>query len=384
MLAKRIGYILILLATASAFIVSNNGIALFFLVSLLVLPLISLCMLIIVRKKVRFELTVRESCIRGGTLQLTMRASASPRFLLGGVKVVFAIENSTFHKTQFKSFYLSDLSFTTHVFGYTGADSGRICVKCDNLKLIGLFGVCSVKVKYPVYAEAIVSPMLFDDIIVNVGNRSNDAVFGDTSLPKKGGDITEVYDVRDYSPGDAPNTVHWKLSGKFGTLKTKEFGATDDRRILILVDMSRGKYGNTASDEQLNGVLDVTASISNALKSTGYTHSVGWFAGGAFESSEVSDGDSFVRAIGKLMSVKVNDSNEESMFYLSRTPECSVFTKIIFISPFVNYDEFRYATDAEVTAIEVGKNSGETVHEGVRVINVPFDNIHDALSACSI
>ena len=384
MAVKRIIYILILLAAAVAFVISNNAVALFLLVSLLALPLISLVMLLIVRKRVKFELSVRESCIRGGNLQLNMRASAAPRFFLGGVKVLVAIENTTFGKTEYKSFFISDLSFNPHIFDYTGADSGRICVQSDCLKLVDLFGVFSVRVRYPVYAEAIVSPMLFDDISITVGDRYSDTVFGDTSLPKKGGDITEVYDVRDYIVGDSPNTVHWKLSGKFGTLKSKEFGATDDRRILILVDLSRVKFENTATDAQLNGVLDVAVSISNALKNTGCMHSVGWFAHGEFESSEVGDGDTFVRTVGKLMSIKVNEGNEETMFYLSRTSECAVFTKIIFISPFVNYEEFGYAVDAEVTALEVGENSGETLHQGVRVINIPISNIHDALAACKI
>ncbi|MCH5142389.1 MAG: DUF58 domain-containing protein [Clostridiales bacterium] len=384
MAVKRIIYSLILLAVAVAFVVSNSAVALFLLVSLLALPLISLIMLLIVRKKVRFELSVRESCIRGGTLQLNMRASATPRFFLGGIKVLVEIENTTFDKTEYKSFLINDLSFAPHIFDYNGADSGRICVKCDYLYLVDIFGVFSVKVRQFAYAEAIVSPMLFDDIGITVGDRYSDTIFGDTSLPKKGGDITEVYDVRDYIVGDSPNTVHWKLSGKFGTLKSKEFGATDDRRILILVDLSRVKYENTATDAQLNGVLDVAVSISNALKNTCSTHSVGWFTGGEFESSEVGDSDTFVRAVGKLMSIKVNDGNEETMFYLSRTPECAVFTKIILVSPFVNYEEFGYAVDAEVTAVEVGENSGETIHQGVRVINIPLDNIHDALAACRI
>lgn len=384
MAAKRIIYIIMLLATSAAFVVSNNGIALFLLVSLLVLPQISLCMLLVVYKTVRFELSVRESCIRGGTLQLTMRASAKPRFFIGSVKVLVAIENTTFHKTEYKNFMINDLSFTSHVFDYNGADAGRICVKCDGLKLIGLFGVYSIKVKYPVFAEAMVSPVLYDDIGITIGDRGSDTVFGDMSLPKKGGDITEVYNVRDYVAGDSLSAVHWKLSGKFGTLKSKEFGTTDDRRRLILVDMSRSKYGNTATDEQLNGVLDVVVSISNALKGTGYTHSVGWFDNGAFESSEVNDSDSFVRMVGKLMSVKVNNGNEEGLFYLSRTTECSAFTKIIFVSPFVNCEEFKEVTDVEVTAIEIGDNFGETIDQGVRIISIPYDNIQDALAACNI
>ena len=384
MAIKRSIYIILLLAASAAFVVTNNGLALFLLVSLLALPLISLIFLLIVKSKVRFELAVRESCIRGGTLQLTMRASAKPRFFVGGVKVVLSIENTTFHKRENKRFMLNDLSFAAHTFDYVGTDSGRICITCDYLWLVDLFGIFAIKVKHFDYAEAIVSPMLFDETGISIGECSSDTVFGDTSLPKRGGDITEVFNVRDYIAGDAPNAVHWKLSGKFDTLKSKEFGATDDRRLLILVDMSRCKYDNKATDGQLNGVLDVAASISGALKSAGYTHSIGWFENGSFESAEVSGGDSFVRAIGKLMSIKVNEGNEESMFYLSRTPECGVFTKIIFLSACVNDEDFSTAADADVTAIEVGSSMGETVYEGVRVINIPYDKIQDALASCSI
>ncbi|MCH5350981.1 MAG: DUF58 domain-containing protein [Clostridiales bacterium] len=384
MAVKRIIYVIMLLAATAAFIVTNNGIALFVLVCLLAFPLISLVLLLIARKTVRFELSVRDSCIRGGTLSLTMRGGAKPRIFLGGIKVLVAIENSTFHKTEYKSFVVSDLSYAPHTFNYNGGDSGRIVVKSDELTLIGLFGVFTVRVKYPIYAEAIVSPQLFDDITLTAHESGSDTVFGDTSLPRKGADTSEVYNVRDYIAGDAPNTVHWKLSGKFGSLKTKEFGATDDRRMLILVDLSRAKYGRTATDEQLNGVLDVAASVSNALKSVGYSHSVGWFDGGEFASSEVSDGDTFVRTVGKLMSIKVNDGNEETLFYLARTPECTVFTKIIYISSSISSDEFNQAIDAEFTAIEVSDGMGETMHEGLRVINIPYDKIHEALSTISI
>ena len=384
MAVKRIIYVIMLLAATAAFIVTNNGIALFVLVCLLAFPLISLVLLIIARKSVRFELSVRDSCIRGGKLSLTMRGGAKPRIFLGGIKVFLTVENTTFGKSEYKSFIINDLSYAPHTFNYDGGDSGRIVVKSDEIRLIDIFGVFSVGVKYPIYAEAIVSPRLYDDVKVTAQDRGSDTVFGDTSLPRKGSDITEVYNVRDYIPGDAPNTVHWKLSGKFGSLKSKEFGATDDRRMLILVDLSRVKYDRAASDNQLNGVLDVAVSLSNALKSIGYNHSVGWFDGGVFESSEVGDGDTFVRTVGKLMSIKVNEGNEETLFYLARTPECAVFTKIIYISSFINSDEFKQPIDAAFTAIEVNSAMGETTHEGLRVINIPYDKIHDALSSISI
>ena len=384
MAVKRIIYACMLIAAAVTFIVANSGIALFLLICLLVIPLISLVMLLIVRNSLRFDLAVREACIRGGTLQLSMRASVSPRFFVGGVKIVTLIENTTFHKSEYKSYMFDDLSFAPHVFDYNGANSGRINVRCASLRLVDLLGIFTVKVKCSAFAEAIVSPVLYENITVNIGDNGRDAVYGDTSLPHKGGDITEIYNVRDYVQGDAPNSIHWKLSGKYGTLKSKEFGATDDRKILILVDMSRIKFGYEASDEQLNAVLDVAISISNSLKSANCPHTVGWFDNGEFACAEVNDGNTFVHAVDRLMSVKVKDGNEEDLFYLARTAECAVFTKIIFVSANVNNDEFKQLYDTEVTAIEVGNGYGETSDAGVRIINIPCDGIENALASCVI
>lgn len=384
MAGKRIIYILMLLATLAALVLTNNGIALFLFMCVLVLPLISMVMVFIARRHVRFELKVRESCIRGGALQITMCASVKPRFFVGGIRVTTEIENTTFHKTEYRRFMFNDLSFAPHVYNYNGTDSGRISIKCTSLQITGIFGMLALKVKCSAYAEAIVSPVLYEDVGVNVGELGSRSIFGDRPLPRKGIDTTEIFNVRDYVPGDSLSAVHWKLSGKFDELKAKDFGATDDRRLLILVDLSRSKFDSTATDAQLNAALDVAISVSNALKSVGYAHSIGWFDDGLFMSAEVSDNNSFVAAVDKLMSVKVNEGNAENLFYLSRTAECSSFTKIVYISSVIHYTELQQSLGAEITAIEIGDEYGETIENGVRIINIPYNDIGAALTACAI
>lgn len=384
---KRIVYAILLFMAIVAFIVTDSGVALFLCVLLAALPLLSLTMLLIAYKRVRFECDVRESCIRGGALQVNMSLGVSPRFLVGCAKIYAEIENTTFNKLHSKSFLFKDLSSSTHTYDFISDDSGRICVRINRIRLIDIFGICAINIKRTDYAESLVSPVLHDGLNLRLGTNRNHSKFGEILIPERGGDVSEIFNIRDYTPGDALNSVHWKLSSKLGRIQTKEFGNTEDNRILILVDMSRNKFGVIASDEQLNAVLDVAISVSDALRQTGYTHCVGWVDSGVFGSTEVNDGETFVQMVSKLMSIKVGDGNGEGIFYMSHSLEYASFSKIILVSALINSEELKSESFADLTAISVDAVNGDNVvgeieNEGVRVINVPCDNVEAALAAC--
>lgn len=379
---RRVAYALILLAAAAAFIVTDSGISLFVLVCLLVLPVITLVTLIVARYRVKLDFTARESCIRGGAIQLDIKVGVSPRFLAGLVKVAADIENSTFGKTERTHFTFNDLSYTPHTYEFISSDSGRICVRIKNVKLVDIFGLFALSVKSQKFAESFVSPMLYDDIRVRVGESGGGAFSGETPVPRRGQDSTEIFDIRDYAPGDSLKSVHWKLSGKFDALKTKEFGSTDDHKTLVLVDFSRNSGGVVATDEQLNAVLDVAVSVSNALETTGYAHSVGWFNDGEFYGSEVLDNETFVQMVNKLMSIKVMDGNAEVLFYLARAAECAAFNKVILVAPCINVDDIKNYGGGEITAVVVGTADEQTKAHGINIIEIPIDNVHAALADC--
>lgn len=381
MRGKRWIYILMVAMSVAAFIVSDSGIALFFCLSLVALPVLSFIMLIAVRSKLKFEFRVQSSCIRGGSLKVMVRAKVWPRFLIGYLYGVAEITNTTFGKTEQRTILVNDLSFAPHTFEFAGKDSGRICVRFTKVKLIDIFGVCSVRIKREDFAESAITPVLYEKTAVTLRSL-NTVLSGTIALPQKGTDHTEIYGVRDYISGDLLNSVHWKLSGKFDTVKTKVYGSSDDRQVLILVDLSRKKEGTVATDAQLNGVLDVAVSISDALKNS-VRHTVGWFTDGEYFHTEVSDADSFVQSVGKLMGIKADDGNGESVFYLTREAACASFTRIVFVTAHAGEHEFDAAA-AHVTALVVGEEAGEFDDGFVRIIDVPYDNIAAALSGCEL
>lgn len=375
MLIKRLAYAFLLAASIAAFIVTDSGIALFLCVCLSVLPFLSFFLLLFAAKRLRFDFEVREACMRGGALQITMRAQVSPRFLAGYLKAYVEAENTTFRKTFCKTFVFHALDNTPYTYDYISADSGRITVRFSKLVLVDLFGICSLKVGCAKFAEAIVSPVLYEELQIRLGVSEHASRDGENSVPRKGGDHTEIFNVRDYVAGDSLHSVHWKLSGKFDSLKSKEYGATDDNRTLILADMSRKKASNVATDEQLNAVFDAAASISESLKSRGILHGAGWFNDGALTIEEVRDNDGFVRMVSALMSCKVDEDNAESLFYLARAEESSYFTKIIFVSPFVTAEELKQFSTADVTAVVVGEREGEVQEGSVKIVHVPCSDL---------
>ena len=110
-------------------------------------------------------------------------------------------------------------------------------------------------------------------------------------------------------------------------------------------------------------------------------HNVGWVDNGVFSKVEVVDVNTFTSMVSKLMSIKVAEGSSDDMFFLSRSAESAAFTKIIYVSPFVEADDLRGAS-SDITALAVGGGMGEVDGLGIKVINVPQDEIDSALAAC--
>lgn len=54
--------------------------------------------------------------------------------------------------------------------------------------------------------------------------------------PKHGGGFSEDYDLRDYRPGDQPNSIHWKLSSKTDRLIVREALTLENRDVFLVLE----------------------------------------------------------------------------------------------------------------------------------------------------
>lgn len=75
---------------------------------------------------------------------------------------------------------------------------------------------------------------------------------------RRGLDRTEVYQIREYVPGDSLSQIHWKLTSKRETLLVREPACPVEQSLLFLVDRTWG----TLEPSQADTLMEAAASIS--------------------------------------------------------------------------------------------------------------------------
>ncbi len=83
------------------------------------------------------------------------------------------------------------------------------------------------------------------------------------SLYKKGDDPSEIFNVREFADGDKIQTIHWKLSGKTGSLMVKEGSLPLTKVINIFVDLC--VVGENAEQRHKNSNLLVQGIYSVSM-----------------------------------------------------------------------------------------------------------------------
>lgn len=107
-----------------------------------------------------------------------------------------------------------------------------------------------------------------------------------------GQDKSELFQVREYRPGDRLQNVHWKLTAKQDDWMVKEFSLPKACPVLLFLSYRPKKQ------RQLLYYLETVASLSFSLMDAGCPHYVVWYDG----------------AEADVKRIRVDD--EESMFYM--------------------------------------------------------------------
>ncbi len=101
-----------------------------------------------------------------------------------------------------------------------------------------------------------IKPVELTEMYTEGGIFDCDCYAGDTC----GADLSELYDVREYLPGDSVRSVHWKLSQKHGHLLVKQGSQPAENRLCLAL------YAGACNDpERLAQTAEFAVSVSAAL-----------------------------------------------------------------------------------------------------------------------
>ena len=99
---------------------------------------------------------------------------------------------------------------------------GRVRLNVESARLYDCFGLIGVKIQLDAHGACVVQPDTFLQTLVISPAAAHIDDTEDYSNERPGYDLSEMFQIRDYVPGDSQRQIHWKLSHKYGKLIVKD------------------------------------------------------------------------------------------------------------------------------------------------------------------
>ncbi len=153
--------------------------------------------------------------------------------------------------------------------------SGNYTFRLVRVRFYGLLGI-GYLTRYVRYEERLSIMPKITPVMIEVGLASRyfqgeSEVYDD----KTGGDdVSEVFQIRSFQPGDKIQNIHWKLSAKEDELMVRENSQPMGCPVVILLDISGGQK---ETEKQRNHFFEMVISISFGLVEKQCPHYIAWY-----------------------------------------------------------------------------------------------------------
>lgn len=238
----------------------------FLLAALIVLAVSAVLMALLTRRDARLLRTsvrVRSGGREGETMPMTF-TFAPKRRLLAAQSILVEVEscNDMFGVSVHKHllFDLAD-DQQEYTIGVPLVWCGKVTFRCISVQVRDMFGLFSSKAKPFAEICTVVYPhrvrVSTELSSATVGATRNDGVMQN----RKGSDASEMFDIRDYVPGDDIRTIHWKLSGKTDELIVRQASDPSHYNIALLPDFGRSHLAGPEAQQELNAAVAIASAI---------------------------------------------------------------------------------------------------------------------------
>lgn len=370
MLLSKIFFIILILICAAFYILYIWDFALVLLAIMTALPLVMLLCLFIAKRMIKAEFILQD--------RITAKNTSLPIQLSLTNKSVFPIGKAEAYIEYYNVFNNAISSFELHLpiqprntqriaFQLSSEFCGIIKVKCVKIYIYDPLRIFRLKTGKNIITEIAVMPESHDITgIVSFTDRINE----DSSLYSQhnpGDDPSEIFDLRDYNPGDKLNRIHWKLSSKKDDFIVKEYSLPIDVPSLIFLDLKcyeDSDYTLPVFDTMVETLL----SVSSFLVENERMHTIVYYnaKSRSFENRLISDQDSLSEAMREIiLSIKDNLYCGTPDSYFSSEPKLSL-SSFTFITSSVSNQTHAYIDeelDADIKNILVILKSADPVKD---------------------
>ncbi len=383
---NRVLYMIIVFAALISYIMADRKEPLIFLCVLIIIPFTMIIIQFCAMRSVSIKCEAKETCRMGSSIPVIFTLKKNNRIPLGIIYVSVVFENLMFVEKKIVELNLQpgEEKLMTFEYSLPADDCGALKISISNINYYDMLGLFKWKGTIMAEKEVRVYPPELH-LNTELSRRPETKSFGELyDQYKKGQDVSEVADLRDYIDGDSMSAIHWKLSGKLDKMIVREFGSPSNYNTLILYDMMKKSGDILISNSRNNGVLALTTALSYSMMEMGLEHNVGRIYMRELQTVPVNSFGTHEQMAENLLYTPIleEEDGSNSVFVFLRGNYRNEYTKIIYITP--NYDEEslkQMASGADLMVIHVveGRDLEYMDRNGYTIIPVNVDTYQNRI-----
>ena len=313
MLKNRVFYVLLLAAAALIYIFTNTYYTLTLLAVCVVMPVISLVLMLIAGREIAIELELPQTAEKKAA-SLTYRISNPGRYPVARITFQIRLENQmtgAFRERRVSATAGSRETVTAEL-SLQNSKVGTVVVSTNKIRVYDAFGLFVFR-KSDLPDQAVIIYPDMRNVEVHMEKPVENTGDGSRYSPDRPGqDVSEIFALREYVPGDEIRKIHWKLSGKTDRTMVRDFSLPLNYSVFLLLELTRG------SEELVDAQVEIFLALSRTLLENGISHNMGWYdaAEERFNVEELDDFEELeLAAAGVLSSYAVEESGAALDFY---------------------------------------------------------------------
>lgn len=320
-------------------------------------------------------------CRKGEETKLVLTVERRKLFLAAGtLQLHLEYENAKF---QEKRIQLAELPLAWKKseveLSYIPELCGMESICCKELVVLDMLRLLKVPLKKELrlYLTVYPQPVLLevDRKEIASGNYED----GQSEKNRKGMDITQIYDLREYVPGDDIRKIHWKLSGKLDTLLTKEGSDTAHYDTMLFVDAALTDDKGMKNKKLLSEVIEMALTVSSQLLEGGVRHCMAFATEDALHCMQVGSRQEYAEMQEENLYAGLPKEQGTGLKFLVAENRYKEYTKLIYITDCPDRQRLswleRYMDITEILLSENAKEIQVTDAGNSRRIEFPYKSL---------
>lgn len=375
-------YIGILVFNGILFCLFSNWFLLVLFAAMLVLPIILWFLMNRDVKNTEIKILIKNGWIVGQKSVLRVELDSKNPFIAAGLMdLTLQLENFKFKEKKIYEIHIP-ISSSNRVFEveYIPRLCGSVELSCTQAMAYDVLGLIGISMQKPEKRAICIYPK---KVPIQLKKKNSTGSIRDGEQyekNKKGMDMTDIYDMREYIPGDNIRRVHWKLSSKIDDMVIREGSDTSHYDTMLLLDIGLQMKEKEIEKEVLSAAFETGMTISKNLLDIGIRHCFCSSQETGVSIFELSDEKGYMQMQEEMMEFPLPSQSGMGIYYAISQNVESRYTKLIYVTAGECRQELlKMSGKIDVTALSIVEGDGEirmTQDGRCQIIELPIQHIN--------